>query len=356
MWRSSRAVLALRSSVALGAVFGLLVVPRVAYGQGCMPLRFTSPNFGGQQSPYFQARDWQLGIDVRRVATNRFFVGTHEDETKAPQGQPLYLRLNSADVSFAYATSERLSLTLVVPMSYSTGDNVYPDLQRHQVSSTGIGDINLTGNLWLGTPVSHLKGNVLVGFGIKAPTGRNHVLGKSYNAQGTVTEVPLVQTLQLGDGGWAVLLQSQAFRQLSPRGSVYISGFYSVSLRQHTDVLYTPENRLWAVPDVYSARGGFSYGIKTEPGLSMSLGGRIDGTTVRNLIGGRTDFYRKPGYTMYVDPGFALQSGPNQFTLNVPVRVRHNYFSMLINNGQTVRPGAGGVSDYVIYGGFSRRF
>ncbi len=350
MRRSSRAVFV------LGAVLGLLVAPRVAYGQGCMPLRFTSPNFGGQQSPYFQAREWQVGVAVRRVATNRFFVGTREDETKAPAGQPLHLRLNSADVSFSYATSERLSLTLVVPMSYSTGDNVYPDLQRHQNSSSGIGDINLMGNLWLGVPASHLKGNVLVGFGIKAPTGRNDVLGKTYDAQGTATDVTLVQTLQLGDGGWAVLLQSQAFRQVSTRGSVYLSGFYSVSLTKHTDVLFPAENRLWAAPDVYSLRTGFSYGIKAEPGISMSLGGRMDGTMVSDLVGGRTDYYRKPGYTMYLDPGLAFQSGPNQFTLNVPVRVRHDYMNMLINNAQTVRGGAGGVSDFVIYAGFSRRF
>jgi hypothetical protein len=356
MWRNWRAVWSQQVSSVLGAAIGLLIVPGVAYGQGCMPLRFTSPSFGGQQSPYFQARDWQVGIAVRRVATNRFYVGTREDETKAPAGQPLHLRLNSADLSFTYATSERLSLTLVVPMSYSTGDNVYPDLQRHQVSSTGIGDINLIGNLWLGAPVSHLKGNVLVGFGIKAPSGSNHVLGKSYDAQGAVTNVPLVQTLQLGDGGWAVPLQIQAFRQVLPRGSVYFSGFYSVSLTQHTDVLFPAENRLWAAPDVYSLRTGFSYGIKAEPGISLSLGGRMDGTMVRDLVGGRTDFYRKPGYTMYLDPGFALQSGPIQFTLNVPVRVRHNYMTMLINNAQTVRGGAGGVSDYVIYAGFSRRF
>src|SRR5258705_7934204 len=273
-------------------VLGLLIVPgKSADGQGCMPLRFTSPSFGGQRAPYFQAGDWRFGIAVRRVATNRFFVGSQEDETKAPRGQPLYLRLNSADVNVTYATGERLSLTLVVPMSYSTGDQAYPDLQRHEVSSTGVGDINLTANLWLGAPVSHLKGNVLVGFGIKAPTGSNHVLGKSYDSLGTVTEVPLVQTLQLGDGGWAVPLQIQAFRQVLPRGSVYLSGFYSVSLTQHTDVLFPAENRFWAAPDVYSLRAGFSYGI-------MSLGWRMDGTMVRDLVGGRTDFYRKPGYTM----------------------------------------------------------
>ena len=35
----------------------------------------------------------------------------------------------------------------------------------------------------------------------------------------------------------------------------------------------------------------------------MSLGGRIDGTTNVDLIGGRDDFHRHAGYTLYADPG-----------------------------------------------------
>jgi hypothetical protein len=353
---SSQAVSSPRWSVGLGILLSLLAVPGVALGQGCMPLRFTSPSLGGQQTPYFQAHEWQVGIAVRRVATNRFYVGDQEDETKAPGGQPLHLRLNSVDLSFAYATSERFSLALSVPLSYSTVDQAFPDLQRHQVSSGGVGDINLIGNLWLGAPSRHPNSNVSVGLGIKMPTGSNHVQGNTYDASGNVSQVTINQAVQLGDGGWAVLLQGQAFQQVFPRGSVYLSGFYSISLQQHTDVLFPAANTFWAVPDLYSARLGLSYGLMAEPGLSVSLGGRIDGTTVRDLVGGRTDFYRKAGYTMFVDPGLSLQSGPNQFILDVPVRVRHNYLSMLVNNGQTVRIGNGGVNDYVLYAGFSRRF
>jgi len=344
---------------------GILLVslaPGAAFGQGCMPLRFTSPSLGGQQTPYFQAHEWQVGIAVRRVATNRWFVGTQEDETKAPGGQPLHLRLNSVDLSFAYATSERFSLTLSVPLSHGTQEYTFPDLQRHQFSSTGVGDINLMGNLWLGAPTRHPNSNVSVGLGIKTPTGSNHVQGNTYDASGNVSRVTINQAVQLGDGGWAVLLQGQAFQQVFPRGSVYVAGSYSVSLRQHTDVLRSDPNGpgtpavFWAVPDIYSARLGLAYGLMAEPALSVSLGGRVDGTTVRDLVGGRTDFFREAGYTIFVDPGLSLQFGPSQFSLSVPVRVRHNYLNMLVNNGQTVRLGKGGVNDYVLYAGFSRRF
>ena len=119
-------------------------------------------------------------------------------------------------------------------------------------------------------------------------------------------------------------------------------------------MFWPPANTEWAVPDLYSARLGLSYQLKQEPALSMSLGGRVDGTTSRDLIGGRTDFYRHAGYTMYVDPGLSYQIGRNQFNLNVPVRVRHNYLSLTLSDG-TVRPGGGGVSDFVIYAMWSRR-
>lgn len=346
--------MSLRVPIGLGVLFGLLTAPAIASGQGCMPVRFTSPALGGQRASFLQPHEWQLGVSVRRVATNRFFVGTQEDETKAPLGQPLNLRLNSLDLSLTYATSERFSLTLTAPLAYSTVENTQPDLLRHQVSTGGVGDINLMSHLWLSTPTRHPNGNVLVGLGLKAPTGSNHETGAFHDSLGNVSQTPLTQTVQLGDGGWAVLLEGQAFRQIFPRTSIYFSGSYSVSLREHTDVLRSP-GVLYAVPDLYSARLGLAYGLMAEPGLSVSLGGRIDGTPVRNLVTGKSDFFRSAGYTLFLDPGLSLQRGPSQFTLSVPVRVHHNYLSMQLSTGQT-RTGMGGVSDYVIYASYSRRF
>lgn len=331
---------------------GLLAAPVRVWGQGCMPLRFTSASLGGQQAPFLMPHQWQIGIAGRRVASNRFFQESSENESVAPGGQPLHLRLNTIDVSATYATSERLSWTLTVPLSHSTANNVYPDGQYHQVSSTGVGDINVMGNFWLWAPTQHPHSNVQLGLGVKLPTGSNHVLGNFYDPQGNVSRVPIPQTVQLGDGGWSVLLQAQGFRQLFSRASAYFTGFYSVSLRQHTDVLWPPANTVWAVPDVYTWRAGMSFSASEQ--LSLSLGGRVDGTPPSDIIGGRTDFFRHAGYTVYVDPGVSLQRGANQFTLNVPVRVHHMYLDMFINNGQDVRIGTGGVADYVLYLGYSR--
>ncbi len=58
---------------------------------------------------------------------------------------------------------------------------------------------------------------------------------------------------------------------------------------------------------------------------------------------------------MYVEPGLAWLTGPNQFTLSVPVRVRSNYFTQRLSNG-TELVGAGWVNDFIIYAGVSRRF
>ena len=339
---------------AIGVAAALSAGAAQLSAQGCMPLRFTSPSLGGQATSFLRPHEWQVGIAGRRVATNRFYGGSHENEALAPGGQQLQLRLNSADVSIAYGISERVAATLTVPFSYSTASNFYPDGLRHRVSSTGIGDINAVTTFWLASPSRHPLGNAQLGIGIKTPTGSNHVLGTAYDANGTPFQAPIPQTVQLGDGGWAIPVQLQAFQQIASRVSVYASGLYSISLREHTDVFWPQANTFWAVPDVYSARVGMGYGLAPSHGLSVSLGGRVDGTTSRDLIGGSDDFYRHAGYSMYVEPGLSLVTGPNQFTLSVPVRVRVNYLTLTLSDG-SLRPGGGGANDYVIYWGYTRR-
>lgn len=338
-----------------GAVgLGVAAMGGSVRAQGCMPLRFTSPSLGGQATTFLRPHEWQAGLAMRRVATNRFFVGTAENEAAAPGGQPLRLRLNSADISVSYGVSERTALSLTVPLFYGTGSNINPDGLRHQVSTGGVGDINALGTLWLASPSRHPTGNVQLGLGIKAPTGSHTLARDFFGPDGSVSQQPVTQTLQLGDGGWAIPVQLQAFQQIFPRGSVYASGVYSISLREHTDVLWPPANALWAVPDVYSARLGLAWAAAPSRGFSLSLGGRIDGTTSRDLFGGHDDYMRHNGYAMYVDPGLSLVSGRSQFTVSVPVRLRENYMSLVLSDG-TIRTGAGGVNDFVVYAGYSMR-
>jgi hypothetical protein len=52
-----------------------------------------------------------------------------------------------------------------------------------------------------------------------------------------------------------------------------------------------------SVPDVYSIRPGFTYEVAPKRGLSASLGTRIDGIPVHDIIGESKGF-RRPGYSL----------------------------------------------------------
>jgi len=347
-----RASGAVRRLVLFG--LSLSLVPGVAAGQGCMPLKFLSPSLAGLQSAYLRAGEWRVGLGVRRVSTDKMYLGDGPAPSAVlPGGQPLFLKLNSVDLSATYAVSERVSLTATVPFSYSSQSLFYPDGIRHETSSGGVGDVNLMANAWVFAPGSHVNGNLYVGLGMKAPTGSYHATGEVWDSTGASTQAPVPQTIQQGDGGFAILAQVQAYQQLFTGMSAYLSGDYSASLRQHTDVLWPQANALWAVPDVYSARAGLSYAALPQWGLAVSAGWRADGTTSKDVFHAAGDFYRHAGYTMYLEPGLSLIQGPNQFNLTVPIRVRANYLTVTTSAGP--RPGAGGVNDYVIYASWSRR-
>lgn len=167
-----------------------------------MPVRFTSPSLGGQRNSFLQATEWQVGAAYRRLAADQWYVGKKVDEAKAPFGQPLFLEINSLDLSVAYGVSDRLSLTLTLPFSYGTHSRFYADTTRHKVRASGLGDVNLVANLWLFEPASHPAGDVAVAFGIKAPTGNYHASDSFFLPNAPPTKRPVDQSIQLGDGGW----------------------------------------------------------------------------------------------------------------------------------------------------------
>src|SRR6266516_5367638 len=131
-----------------------------------MPVRFTSPSLGGQRNSFIGAGEWQVGVAYRRLTADEWYVGTQVNEARAPFGQPLYLNINSLDFSVSYGRSDRLSLTLTLPLSYGTHARFYADTARHKVSAHGLGDVNLVGNLWLLDPKVHVAGNVALGLGL----------------------------------------------------------------------------------------------------------------------------------------------------------------------------------------------
>jgi hypothetical protein len=111
------------------------------------------------------------------------------------------------------------------------------------------------------------------------------------------------------------------------------------------------------VPDVYSARLGLAYGLWSGSpigDLSVSLGGRIDGIPLHDLIGGSAGF-RRPITVVYVDPGIALGLGMNTLFVNVPVRVHADFRPSLVDR-QLGSLGGGDLAKTLLFVGVDHRF
>lgn len=300
-----------------------------------------------------QGDRWQIGVAYRRLTADQWYVGTRVDEAKAPFGQPLYLNIHSLDVSLTRGITQRSSITLTIPIQYGTHSRFYADGARHRVESFGVGDLTLVGNLWLRDPRSEAGGNLMLGLGLKPPTGSNNVLDEWFNADGSVSQRPVDQSIQLSDGGWGIIVQAQGFQQLGLGLGGYFVGSYLVSLREATSVPSPIPEVPLGVPDVYTLRAGLGYALR--PSVSLSLGARLDGIPLRDRIGGGDDAFRRPGYTLYVDPGVTIRRGSQEVSLSLPARVHQNFQRSLIDRKADFA-GGGDLADYLIFVSYTRSF
>jgi hypothetical protein len=110
-----------------------------------------------------------------------------------------------------------------------------------------------------------------------------------------------------------------------------------------------------SVPDAYSVRSGVSYAVLPSLGLSASLGGRLDGVPVGDLVNGGDANFRRPGYSVFIDPGFDLSRGSNTFTLNVPVRAYADRRANLYDRIVDVQ-GGGNLAKFQVLASYTHRF
>jgi hypothetical protein len=109
-----------------------------------------------------------------------------------------------------------------------------------------------------------------------------------------------------------------------------------------------------SVPDVYTVRGGLAFAALPKQGLSVSLGARLDGIPLRDIIGG-DDGFRRPGYTLYLDPGLALRWGRDELTFSFPIGLQHDFRASLIDRERNLR-GGGDLAEYLIFVAYTHRF
>ena len=327
-----------------------------ADAQGCEPIRFINPvSLGGEGQAYQPAREWQLTLAFRRLVSNEWFVGTEESSSLAPGGKPPVFVIHTAVAEVAYAINDRYRLRLSVPVSTGSLSRVWPDQSYREQTATGIGDVSLLGEAWILSPRTHERGNVAVGLGVKVPTGSHTVESQFYTATGPI-DFPADQTIQPGDGGWAILLQAQGFRQVTERAHAYAFAFYMASPKARTDVEWRPRSgEYWSVPDVYSARLGGAFSIWPDGGLTVSLGGRVDGIPVHDLLGGGDhETIKRAAYVVFADPGVSFTRGKGTLTLSVPYRLQVNRQKSLYEQ-RTNGLNAGGFAKYLVFASYSHR-
>jgi len=334
---------------------------RVARAQGCLPSRFTTPalgSYGGNgDDVYLGAGVWQVGWVYRGFTSDQFIVGHRVRNDLGTGGSPSIVRSQSLNLSLLYGVTDRLSVIFNVPVAHGTHSAVYPDHQWHENSATGLGEMSLSASYWL-RDAHRLQpgGNVAIGLGVKAPTGRNNVEGKVWKADGTSVPFPVVPAIELGDGGWGVMLSTKGFRPVHERSYLFGGGSYTLNPKGTTNVVRAPGSTTpWSVPDTWDANVGVSTLVSPALGLSWNVGALAYGTPRRDVIGGRDDGNRLPATVGYISPCVGVERGAQTITVSVPVRVYMNFLPSYADEA-VGKPGGGGLARHLLLMSYALRF
>jgi len=314
------------------------------------------PSLGVQNQPFLVAKQWQAQVSYQYGYTYQQFVGDQRNDAAGPFGQPPQRRVNLFNLDLAYGLGNRLTLDLTVPFSSGTGKVMMgtPDSHRlYEFSAGGFGDLSLQAEYWLNDPTKPSRVQGSVGLGFNAPTGSDTVMGTVFVAGQGDQQRPIGESFQLGNGGWTMLLRAQGTAMITGPFFGYASGFYGVSLTEHTEVF--EGGALRGVPDTYSGRLGVAYLLPMLDGVVVSFGGLINGVPVHDLVGGGDLYWRRPGYEVFVAPGLTWTLGPNMANITFPVRVYQNKLDSLLDVSLNRQIGSGFVP-WLFQATYARRF
>lgn len=339
------------------ALLALLFSGPRGLAQGCVSARFIYLSLGPDGIIQLPEGTWQLSTSFRYLYADQGWMGTHA----WPQYSTVVgnqITVYSVDLQLTRAITDRWSATLTLP--YLDGMTSNPrehDGTRHSVSARGIGDIRIVANYWLLAPADHPNGNISLGFGLKLPTGQEAATAIFYKPGGP-RNLPVDISIQPGDGGWGIMLETSLFRRLAENWHAYGTGFYLINPRElnkafnHNPILGSIRNH--SVPDQYQVRAGLAWTALPAQGMTFSAGLRVEGMPSEDLIGGNEGF-RRPGYVIYAEPGFSWSKGNYSFNLFFPIRLDANRTRNFYDK-QSNTDGGGAFAQNLLVTSFSRRF
>jgi hypothetical protein len=296
--------------------------------------------FGADASPYSQPGEWSVTLAARNLRSTDHYSLDQEQLQRQTLNTYVVNQQHAFDVTIGYQATSRLAFTVGVPFisaSWSIPSPTTPSPgPRAQQDARGLGDISMAGRVWMFDTRTHTAGNIAIGVGMKLPTGDYRSQDMYPDSGGRNNQLRFVdQSVQPGDGGWGVTLDTQAFRRMK-RVVAFASGSYLINPR---DTNGTPSltvarlapgaspnpssfNKLVnSVPDQYLARVGASVGLMR--GIAGSLAWRVEGMPRYDLFG-RSDGFRRPGLEMFIEPGISYSMGRNALSLYVPLGFYRN--------------------------------
>jgi len=347
-------------------IAGICLFSSNARGQGCVnarqctqvmdPHSINITDATGSYSlgeSWLSPRRWQISVDYRYLHSHRHFVGTIEQTQRAEQKTEVNNVIHLVNVSATYEFSPRFSVSTTVPLFFA---DRYSQRTPDQVTSAnGIGDISVVGRVWLLRPPAESRQNISFGFGLKLPTGKAGAVDTVNTSAGPVQRI-VDQSIQPGDGGYGYIVDFQGYKAIK-KATVYASGVYLVNPR-NTNGVPTGRGRaseaIMSVADQYSYRAGAILPFPKFHSLVWSMGIRGEGVPSRDVFG-KSDGFRRPGFSIDVEPGLIYMKGKNTWSFSVPVPFLRDR-TRSVPDIRENRHGDAAFADYVLLIGYSRRF
>jgi len=326
-----------------------------------VPARLLAPSLGAlgsccsytEESPYLQPNHLAAGVSFRWLHSFREFHG--DQELPYPTDPALYANTHvyGFDAAVTYQATPRLSLTLEIPAQVGDRTSYYEHdfVHKFTTRASGLGDIKLIATSWLWDPEKARKGNVALGLGVKFPSGKYDATDIFHQPTGPVVR-PVDPAIQPGDGGWGIVFEIAGFQQLFTNAYAY---------GNEPDFTLGKFGYIFnSVPDQYLGRAGIGYLIWPKWGLFVTLGTRLEGVPVEDLIGGSRG-WRNAGYAFSIEPGLGMDYGRFSFAVTAPVAV-HRHASKNLTDIQVSKElntdfgGNAAFADYLITTSVSWRF
>ncbi len=356
-------------------LLSLLFFYQFTAAQGCIALRGLGFSSCSMNMAELQQKDahqpkhfWQVETDFTYFRSFRHFIGTAEQPQRSQMHNNVINHAYNTNITLTYGINDRWSLEELFPIVYFTRSQVIRGTsQREMTSAGGIGDIRLSAGYWLFDPEKQAKGNLQAALGIKLPTGKDDAQDTFYSSGtgGKLTGAPQTvdQSIMPGDGGLGFTVELNGYQVLSKQLQGYASFFYLFNPRGTNGVptfRRNPFEAVMSVPDQYMARAGVTYMFTRLHDLSASIGARMEGIPVYDLIGSSEGF-RRPGYVISAEPGVSYMYGRSNFNLTVPVAIVRNRTQSVPDKERqaatgTPQHGDAAFADYLINVGYTYRF